>query len=126
MLELTINDQVYEFNFGLGFVKEIDKTVTAPVPGNPGVTQNVGLNYLIAKIMGGDVVALADALLLANRGFKPRVTQALIEAYIDDEDTDIDELFDMVLDFFARSNAIKKTYEALKAEMEAMEAEAAK
>lgn len=33
MFELTINDTVYQFNFGMGFMREINKRVSAPVDG---------------------------------------------------------------------------------------------
>lgn len=108
MFELTINGNVYQFEFGMGFVKEIDKTASTDVMGLPGVKQNVGLSLAISKITDGDVVALSDALFRANKGFNPRVTPQLIDAYIDSEDTDIDELFDKVIGFFEKSNATRK------------------
>ena len=37
------------------------------------------------------------------------MTEKDIEEYIDDEDTDIDALFDQVLDVLKRANATKKT-----------------
>ena len=33
MMELTINGTVYEFNFGMGFLREINKRVQTPVDG---------------------------------------------------------------------------------------------
>lgn len=40
MFELTIENEVYQFNAGMGFVKEINKTVQIPVDGAPSVKQN--------------------------------------------------------------------------------------
>ena len=32
-MELTINGQVYQFNFGMGFMREMNKKVSMPVDG---------------------------------------------------------------------------------------------
>ena len=110
MFELTINGTVYQFKFGIGFVKEVNKTgAKVPVKDASGVTEDMGLILLVTKILDGDVVALVDALDVANKGFKPRVTKKILEDYIDDEDTDIDELFKMVKDFLEKANATRNT-----------------
>ena len=125
MFELTINNVVYEFNFGMGFMREINKLVGTPVDGLPDVKKNIGLQYYVAGIIDGDLEALVTALDLANKGHKPRVTAALLDAYIDDEGTDIDKLFEDVLDFLKNANATKKTVANLLAAIEAQQ-EAAK
>ena len=51
MFELTINEQVYQFHFGMGFLREINKTVSAPVDGLQGVKKNMGLRYTAAGII---------------------------------------------------------------------------
>lgn len=106
MFELTMNGTVYEFKFGVGFVREINKKATVPVPGVPGATQEVGLALEVAKVLDGDIVALVDMLDLANKGMKPRVTAKTIEEYIDTE-ADIDELFGEVIDFLSEAAATK-------------------
>ena len=114
MMELTISGTVYEFNFGMGFLREINKRVQTPVDGLKGVDKNIGLQFTIASIIDGDVEALVDALDIANKGMNPRLTRQALDAYIDDADTDIDGLFDMVIDFLSRTNATKKTVASLK------------
>ncbi len=89
MFELTINGTVYEFNFGIGFVKEINKMVQKPVDGVPGIKEDMGLTFAIAKIIDGDVVTLINVLDMANKGKDPRITKAMLEEYVDDEDTDM-------------------------------------
>ena len=111
MFELTIGDEVYQFNFGMGFLRDMNKKVDMPVDGLPGVRENVGLRYKISMLFANDLETLVEVLFTANKGFKPRVTPEKLDAYIDDEDTDIDELFKMVLDFLKRANATKKTAE---------------
>ena len=109
MFELTIKEQVYQFNFGMGFMREINKRMQSPVDGLKDVNKNIGLRYMIASIIDGDLEALVDVLDAANKGFSPRVTKALLDSYIDDEGTDIDRLFDDVLGFLKSANATKKT-----------------
>ena len=113
MMELTINGAVYEFNFGMGFLREINKRVQTPVDGLKGVDKNIGLQFTVASIIDGDVEALVDALDIANKGMNPRLTRQALDAYIDDADTDIDGLFSMVIDFLLRANATKKTVASL-------------
>ena len=113
MMELTINGTVYEFNFGMGFLREINKRVQTSVDGLKGVDKNIGLQFTVASIIDGDVEALVDALDIANKGMNPRLTRQALDAYIDDSDTDIDGLFSMVIDFLARANATKKTVASL-------------
>lgn len=108
MFELTINDKAYQFNFGMGFMRELDPTITKPIEGVKGKAQNLGVQYAIAGIMDGDVFALADVLVRANKGFEPRLTQKEIESHIENEDTDLDALFEDVLGFLRRANVTKK------------------
>lgn len=115
MFELTIEGQVYGFKFGLGFMREINKKVVKNVE---GVKQELGLQMAIAGIIDGDAGDLIDVLNIANKTEKPRVTQAQLDAYIESEDTDIDRLFDEVLDFLKRSNVTKKKTEMLLKEVE--------
>ena len=75
---------------------------------------------MVAGIIDGDLEALSEVLLVANQGQNPRVTSKLIDEYIDSEDTDIDNLFDQVLDFLKSANATKKTVATL---LEAIERE---
>lgn len=123
MFELTINEKVYQFKFGMGFLRELDPTVTKPVEGVKGKEQHLGVQYAVAGIIDGDVMALCDVLVRANKGFDPRVTQKEIEAYIEDDNTDIDALFGDVLGFLKNANATKKITMNL---LEAVENEKAK
>ena len=62
MFELTINNTVYEFNFGMGFMRELDPTVTKPIDGIKGKVQNLGVQYAIAGIIDGDVEAYNECM----------------------------------------------------------------
>lgn len=123
MFEITINENVYQFNFGMGFMREMNKKIGAPVDGLPDVKKNIGLQYYIAGIIDGDVEALVEVLDVANKGQSPRITRNALDAYIDDADTDIEALFDDVMGFLKTQNATKKTVQNI---LDAMEREKAK
>jgi hypothetical protein len=107
----------------MGFLREIDPTVTKPIDGIKGKVQNLGLQYAVAGIIDKDVMTLADVLVRANKGFNPRLTVAEVETYIEDDRTDIDRLFDDVLGFLKSANVTKNTTQTM---IEAVEAEKAK
>ena len=120
MFEITINGTVYKLKFGIGFVKEVNGRRQAPL-GN-GMKEDVGLEYVIAKIQEGDILTLVDVLDLGNKyAGEPRLTRSVIEDYLEDENTDIERLFDDVLGFFEKSNATKKKVKMIKEATEAAE-----
>lgn len=123
MFELTIKGNVYQFAFNMGFLRAANRTLKAPMDGVPNAEKNVGLRMMIADVMDGDPEALVDLLIIANAKQEPNVSKDLLDEYIDNEETDIDGLFKMVLDFLEKSNATKKTVASLKliAEREGIE-----
>lgn len=123
MFELTINNTVYQFNFGMGFMREANKRVKVPVANLPGVEKNFGLQYMVASIIDRDLEALVDALDMANKSFTPRVTRATLDNFIDNEETDIDELFESVMGFLKSANATKKVTQELLTTIESEKAE---
>ena len=122
MMELTINGEVYQFNFGMGFLREINKRVSVPVDNIPDVKRNIGLSYMISGVIDRDPEDLVSILEAANKSLTPRVTRQLLDSYIDDPETDIDALFEQVIDFLKSANATKKTTLELLAEVERQKA----
>lgn len=120
MMELTIKGQVYQFNFGMGFLREINKQTNVPVDGAPGVKKDVGFRYALMNLMDGDTEALVNVLDIANKGQELRVTRNFLDEHIDDENTDIDGLFDTVMGFLKSANAVKRI---VKEVLEAVEKE---
>lgn len=108
-MELTINNTVFKFRFGMGFLREINKRVTVPVDGLKDVKQNIGLRYYISGILDNDVESLVEVLDIANKTESPRLTKAALDSYIESDDTDVDELFGQVIDFLKSANATRKT-----------------
>ena len=114
MFELTIKGNTYQFNFGMGFLREINKKMKAPVDGVPNAEKSVGCRMLIIDVFDGEPEALVEILEAANKGQDPRVSRDTLDAYIDDPDTDIDELFEKVTGFLEQSNATRKLVQSIK------------
>lgn len=80
--------------------------------------KNIGLRYAVAGIMDGDVESLEDLLLVANKGQNPRATTEILDEYIDDPDTDINQLFEDTMGFLKSANATKKCVQNLEKTIE--------
>ena len=124
MFELTIDNQVYQFNFGMGFMRRVNGNVAIPVDGLPNVKKNIGLQYAVAGIIDNDLEILVNVLDAANEGFSPRVTRAQLDSLIDNPETDVDALFAKVLDFLSNSNATQKITKTMVDEVEKQKAAA--
>jgi len=122
MFELTINEKVYQFNFGFGFRREIDPKVTRKIDGVNGKVENLGLQTAIAGVMDGDVDEIVNVLEAANKGFEPRITRKEIEDYLENENTNLDDLIEKLISFFERANCTKKIAERLKEMIEEQKA----
>lgn len=125
MFELTINDKVYPCRFGMGFLREINKRVEMTFDEDTGAKRNIGLYYTIIDLMDGVFETLEDVLLAANKGEQPRLQRTALDAYLEDENTDVDQLFADVLDFFERANCTKSTLTKVREFVEKRQAEQA-
>ena len=103
-MTLTINGKEYNFKFGIGFVGEMDKRAS--------ITQNgakfgLGLEILAAKLKTWDVLELADALILANKTEDPKISRKELDEYIENPETDIEQLFEDVIEGLKQSNVTR-------------------
>ena len=105
MFELTINDTVYPFRFGMGFLREINKRVEMTYDEDTGAKRNIGLYYTIIDLMDGVLETLEDVLLAANQSEHPRLQKTALDAYLEDENTDVDQLFADVREFVEKRQA---------------------
>lgn len=105
-MELIINDKQYNFRFGVGFLKDIQGRYKE-TSGNLTVQIPAGFKYQLAGMLDGDITALADILLTANKTETKRVTPSELYGYLDDENTDIDALVSEVVDFLSKANACR-------------------
>lgn len=108
MNELTINGTTYNFKFGFGFIRKIGGAYKVPVAGIPNATKDAGLVLAVANLYDGDVLELVRILDIANEGQTPRLQKKELEAYIEDESTDVDELIKTVFDFLSKANCCKE------------------
>lgn len=111
---IEINGTQYPLKFGIGFLKTINRQKQTQVANMDGVKKNIGLLYSVASIMDGDVEELVNVILLGNQTEQPRLERKTLETYIDDPETDIDKLFETVIDFLSNANACKKVVRELK------------
>lgn len=114
--EIAMNGQPYAFNFGMGFLKEINAKATTKVNGSNYTIKN-GAKFVIAQVIDRDVEMLAEVLMIANKGETPRLNINTLYSFIEDESTDIDKVFDDVIDFFGKANATKTIYNEMAKEM---------
>lgn len=121
-MELVINEKTYSFNFGMRFLRDINKKIETPIEFGSAVKQQIGLKYHVSLLLDNDVTALSTVLITANAGQKPNITQTIIDSYFDDPETDLDELFECVMEGLETANATKKTVLQVKEAVEAAEA----
>lgn len=105
-MELIINETPYNFRFGVGFLKDIQSRYKE-TSGNLTVQIPAGFKYQLAGMLDGDITALADILLTANKTETKRVAPKDLYTFLEDENTDIDALVAEVVDFLSRANACR-------------------
>lgn len=115
--EIEVNGEIYQLVAGFGFLHEVNKKVTVDVP-NTGKKKEVGLKFMVASIIDGDIDALADCIFYMNVGQTPRLKKADVENYLEDVD-DIDKVFEDVINFLSQANACKKEVRPLVSTQEA-------
>lgn len=97
-MELTFNEKDYQFVFGYGFLKELNKRnkITAQ-----GITINAGIEAVATNLSTGDIETLVEVLRIANTTETPRISEKTLAEYI--EENGADELFDEVFDELKKS-----------------------
>lgn len=116
-MEIEVNGEIYKLVAGFGFLHEVNKKVTVDVP-NTGKKKEVGLKFMVASIIDGDIDALADCIFYMNSGQTPRLKKQQIESYLEDVE-DIDKVFEDVISFLSQANACKKEVKLLVSTQEA-------
>lgn len=120
-MEIEVNGEIYQLVAGFGFLHEVNKRVTVDVP-NTKSKKEVGLKFMVASIMDGDIDALVDCIFCMNIGQTPRLNKAYIERYLEDVE-DIDKVFEDVFNFLFQANACKKEVKSLMTSMQKEEKE---
>lgn len=117
-MELNINNKFYKFNAGIAFMRDANKTQKQV---RNGVEQEIGLTVLCAGLYDGNIEDLITVLTLMNKGQDEVVSKETIESFIEDPTTDIDALFETVIDFLSNANVSKRTMRKVKEAVEEME-----
>lgn len=126
MFEVNINKTDYPLNFGFGFIRDIDPKITRKIDGVNGKVEQLGLQYAVAGVIDGNIEDLVEVIALGNKHADgEKIKRAELEAYLEDPETDVAELFEKVLDFLSKANCTKKTVENLQKAIEAEKAKAA-
>ena len=64
-MEIEANGEIYQLVAGFGFLHEVNKRVTVDVP-NTKNKKEVGLKFMVASIMDGDIDDVINFLSQAN------------------------------------------------------------
>lgn len=113
MYTKEINGKIYDFKFGVGFIREIDKTKI--IKDENKQDSKVGLNYAIAGLMDCDFEKLIDCLLFGNKFSEgEKLTKKDLEDWLESEGVDPEEECKELLDFFERCKFTRKRMEDLK------------
>lgn len=105
-MEIEVNGEIYQLVAGFGFLHEVNKKVAIDVP-STGTKKEVGLKFMVARIIDGDIDALVDCIFYMNSGQSPRLKKQQIESYLEDVE-DIDKVFEDVINFLSHANVCRK------------------
>lgn len=109
MYSLEINGTNYPLTFGFSFMQKMNKKLTRKDDGT-GQTESLGLEYVIAKIKDGDIETLVDVIMTANATESEKVNKQELIQWIENDETDIEKVFEEVDGFFAKANCTKRAY----------------
>ena len=128
MFELKIDENTYKFNFGIGFMKDMNKRHKEDAKRIFGenARANQGLSIGLSNVfIDDDIEEFIEMLLLANKTFDPKVSRETIVNYIDNDENDIDELLDTVKNSLSSSNSCKKEMKRVEELLKEIEKETA-
>lgn len=106
-MQLTIDGKKYDFKFGVGFVRKLDE--------NYGIKQNgIAFGFGLARVIPGlnsyDPAVLAEVLQCAA---KQAINLTKIDDYLDNC-SDLEKVFDTVLEELSKANAVKLAVKKMK------------
>lgn len=113
-MKIKIKGTEYELNFGIRFVRELDKVASVS---NNGISLGMALMRTLPALRTYDPVALCNVIYAAAYDNKPRPTMEDVEAFIDKEASleDLEKYFDNILKQIDESTATKLVSKNLKA-----------
>ena len=105
-MEIEVNGEIYKLVAGFGFLHEVNKKLAVDVK-SAGTKKEIGLKYMVASIIDGDIDALVDCIFYMNSGQTPRLKKQQIQSYLEDVE-DIDKVFEDVINFLSHANVCRK------------------
>lgn len=108
-MELTINGKKYQLNFGVGFVRNLDKFYG--LSNQAGFSLGLGLTKAIPALRSYDPAVLAEVVQCAA---EPAISLVDVDHYLDDPKTDIEKVFESVQKELSEANAVKLAVKNLK------------
>lgn len=120
MYSREIDGKIYGFKFGIGFARDMDKTVV--IKDADGTQKKMGLTYAIAGLMDGDFEKLIDCLMYGNKyDSGEKIDRKQIEAWLDSEDVSLEQECKDLLDFFETANFTARKVRDIKEGLDKME-----
>lgn len=113
-MQLTINGTDYNFKFGIGFLRELDKKHGME---KDGMKLGMGLQMTVTQVLNGDILMMIDYLMAANHYEKNNIAQRDLENYIENLD-DLDNLQNQLSEELINSSVTKSKTKAAKSQLE--------
>lgn len=110
-MQLTINSREYDLNFGVRFVRELDKNVGLSTQ---GINFGMGLLRTLPALKAYDPAVLSDVIHAATVSNKKRPSASEVDDYIDTE-PDLEPVFEQVHKEMTEANAVKAAVKNMKA-----------
>lgn len=114
-MQITVNEKPVELNFGVRFVKELNKKYHITL--NDGIRVGAGLENTVPLLIDGDIVVLEEVIQAAAWKAENKPTEEELEDYLDSAE-DVEGLFSAVLEELKNRNATRKKTLALVANLE--------
>lgn len=114
-MQISVNGKNIELNFGIRFVRELDKKFHLTLEGGKRI--GTGLEETVPLLFTGDILALEDIIQAAAWGADGTLTQEEMDDYLDSVE-DIDTLFETVLKELKNQNATRRKTLTLVADLE--------
>ena len=113
-MKIKIKGTEYELNFGIRFVRELDKVASVS---NNGVSLGMALMRTLPALQTYEPVSLCNVIYASAYDNKPRPSMKDVETFIDKEVSfkDLEKYFDDILKEINESTATKLVAKNLKA-----------
>ena len=113
-MELTINGNTQALNFGVRFVRELDKVAGIE---KSGVQLGFGLTRSLPGMQTYNPATLSDVIYAATATNSPRPSQNDVDDYVDGIETveESEQLFEQINEGIDKANALKAALKNMKA-----------